>query len=467
MKILSLINNQNTFVNQFNECFISIRLKDHTEIWPIDSHKLKDWLLYEYFQSFDEIASKSALNDALGVIQGKAKFQSPSIITHNRCAKSGDNYYVDLAVQNSQAIEISLEEWKIVKKSNVCFIKSSGIRPLPIPKRNGKLEDIKKFINVPDNDDFLLVIAFLLESLRPETSYPILLIDGEQGCAKSTTQKYIKSIIDPSSMSLRVAPKSIQDIFVAAKNDHIISYNNLSDLTREEQDAFCCISTGGTYSKRKLFSDMDECSTEIKKPVILNGIGAIASAPDFYERCILLNLPRINSKSRKSELQLDKEFREAHPMLLGAIIDLFTKAISIVPQIKLTDSPRMMDFAILGTAMCTALGYNHNKFVDIYFKNQIKGNLFSIDSNPAATGIIKMLDTIPAKSISCTFSQLLEKLKPYYTESSFYPKSPKALASSIKRIAPALRRIDIKVDLDPIRRSDGYHVLIIDNRSQH
>jgi len=463
LRLISLIEKYDLFTNQHGECYISIDLNNKTQIWPLDSNQLKDWLLFKHYETFGNAASSSALNDALAVAHGRARFQSPEIYTNNRFGQNAA-YYLDLATPEWQSIKMSPGEWTINKDSSSCFIRTSSMRPLPLPTNGGDLSTFKQFLNIPSQDDFLLVLAYLLECMRPDTPFPILLIDGEQGSAKSTTQKYIKSIIDPSSMTLRVAPNSIQDIFVAARNDYIVSYNNLSDLSAKEQDAICCLSTGGGYSKRKLFTDMDESMTDIKRPTILNGIGSIASASDFLDRCILLQLPMIDSTTRKSELFMQEEFQQAHPSLLGALLDLFVNSLAILPSIKLKETPRMSDFARLGSAMCIALGQPESKFIQIYNENQNKGNQECIEANPTALSILNLLDRGKRESIECNFIQLLNTLKRNEPDTTVLPKNPRSLASALKRSAPALRRTGIQIYFDPTRRSNGYNVTITDER---
>lgn len=204
--------------------------------------------------------------------------------------------------------------------------------------------------------------------------------------------------------------------------------------------------------------------TDIKRPTILNGIGSIASASDFLDRCILLQLPMIDSITRKSELFMQEEFQQAHPSLLGALLDLFVNSLAILPSIKLKETPRMSDFARLGSAMCIALGQPESKFIQIYNENQNKGNQECIEANPTALSILNLLDRGKRESIECNFIQLLNTLKRIEPDTTVLPKNPRSLASALKRSAPALRRTGIQIYFDPIRRSNGYNVTITDER---
>lgn len=464
LRLISLIQQHETFLNQFGECFIVIDFDQNKQVWNIESHQFKEWLMYQHYEQFGSTVSSSAFNDALTVMMGKTRFQSPTIETNKRIAKSEDSYFLDLGTSNWSSVKINRLGWSVIAENPANFIRFAGSLPLPTPRPGADIKDITEFLNLSSEDDLLLTLAFVLECMRPETPYPVLLLDAEQGSAKSTTQKYIKSLIDPAAMHLRVAPDSITDIFVAARNDHILSYNNISSLSSKEQDALCCLSTGGGYSKRKLFTDLEESMIDIKRPVILNGIGSIGSSADFLDRCILLQLPKIESNSRKSEQALSKEFATKHPTLLYSLLDLFANTLAILPFVALKESPRMTDFAELGTAMCIALGESESKFLDIYKQNLQKSNEEIIDANPVALGVQSILSSPNIGSIECNFNQLLNELRRSQIDQASLPKSPRGLASALKRVAPALRRSGILVEFDKIRRSDGFYVKIMDER---
>ena len=58
----------------------------------------------------------------------------------------------------------------------------------------GDLSLLWKFINIPENDQ-LLVLAWLLECFRAETPFPILALSGQQGSAKSSTQNKLRQLV--------------------------------------------------------------------------------------------------------------------------------------------------------------------------------------------------------------------------------------------------------------------------------
>ena len=55
-------------------------------------------------------------------------------------------------------------------------------------------------------------------ALRPVGPYPILVIHGEQGSAKSTLARIIRQLIDPQTAPLLAEPRSTRDLMVTAVN---------------------------------------------------------------------------------------------------------------------------------------------------------------------------------------------------------------------------------------------------------
>ena len=67
----------------------------------------------------------------------------------------------------------------------------------------------------------------------------MLVLNGEQGTAKSTCTRLLRLLVDPNSVPLRTKPRSEQDLFISANNGHVLAFDNLSGLSAELSDALC------------------------------------------------------------------------------------------------------------------------------------------------------------------------------------------------------------------------------------
>jgi hypothetical protein len=52
------------------------------------------------------------------------------------------------------------------------------MQPLPLPVRGGAIESLAPFLNLTSENDFVLVVAWLLGALRAGGPYPVLAIAG-------------------------------------------------------------------------------------------------------------------------------------------------------------------------------------------------------------------------------------------------------------------------------------------------
>jgi len=62
------------------------------------------------------------------------------------------------------------------------------------------------------------VTAWLMAALRHGGPYPLLVIAGEQGSAKTVLSKMMRALVDPNVAPVRSLPREERDLFIAANN---------------------------------------------------------------------------------------------------------------------------------------------------------------------------------------------------------------------------------------------------------
>jgi hypothetical protein len=140
----------------------------------------------------------------------------------------------------------------------VRFRRAAGMKPLPMPLPGGSVETLRSFLNVRTDNDFVLVVAWVLAILRNRGPYPIIVLSGEQGSAKSTFTAILRALIDPNTAPLRALPREDRDLFIAASNGHVLAFDNVSGLPAWISDTLCRLATGGGFAVRQLYTDQDE-----------------------------------------------------------------------------------------------------------------------------------------------------------------------------------------------------------------
>src|SRR5258708_5140361 len=197
----------------------------------------------------------------------------------------------------------------------------------------------------------------------PGFPHAILVLFGPQGAGKTTPQRLLKSLIDPSALKVLSAPDSQKEFVQLAMHHYFFFFDNLTFIQEWLSNCLSRAVTGDGFSKRELFSDDDDIIYSFQRIVALNGITLVAQKADLLERSILLGLERIPKNKRRTEKEFWKTFEQKKPYLLGAIFDSVAEAIKRYPNIQLTEHPRMADVMDWGCAIAETLGYTQEQFI--------------------------------------------------------------------------------------------------------
>jgi hypothetical protein len=430
--------------------YARFEVNGHNENWPIRGKGFRRWLMLSYCESVNSAPNSDAIATAISVLEAQAQFNSPEVDVRVRVNEKDGIIYLDLADPDWRAVEIDGDGWRVVSNPPVYFRRSAGMKPLPEPVAGGSLkDDLRPLCNVRDDKDFVLVIAWLLAALRPRGPYPILGATGEQGTAKSTFSNILRALVDPNAVPLRALPRNEHDVYISARNSHVLAVDNASGLPDWLSDAYCRLSTGGGFSTRELYSDQDEVLFGGKRPVLLNGIDDIATRPDLADRSIVLALAKIGDDRRREETKLWAEFDQKHGRILGALLDMVAHGIKTLPAVKLDRMPRMADFAAWATA-CEGGLWKPGTFISAYTANIHEAVEVVLDAEQVAAALRTYMDKTPG--FEGTASDLLKALSDSIPEAQRkakgWPKRPNALTRILRRIAPPLRKVGIDVAFD-------------------
>jgi hypothetical protein len=195
--------------------YVSGQIDNHSETWPVKSAGFRRWIACGYYRKHCAVPSSQALQDAINVISGKCRFDGPQREVFVRVAEYHDAVYLDLGDEHWRAIEVTQSGWRIVDDPTVRFRRARGMLMLPTPVHGGRIDELDRFINIR-GEDLALVRAWLISAARAQGPYPILCLHGEQGTAKSTTAKALRSLIDPNESPLRTVPRDERDFYISA-----------------------------------------------------------------------------------------------------------------------------------------------------------------------------------------------------------------------------------------------------------
>ena len=441
-KIIELIIKDCELVhNQQKEPYAILKKAGVRQVYSIGSKSFSDLVASKYFASKKSALSEASLKSALSTLSGKAVYEGKCVEIFTRIAKTEDGYWLDLCNDAWEAVLITKAGWKVLSGSSIpLFSRSNSMLAIPTPIAGGSLDPLWDLVNIPP-EDRLLVVAWLLECLRADTPHVVMEFVGEQGSAKSTTQKLLKMLIDPNVANLRAAPKKVEDVWIGALNSHLVSFENISYLGQDYQDALCVMATGGAHATRTLYTNREEVIIELRKPIILNGITVNVTAQDLLDRSLHIELPPV--KTRLQSRDVEEAFALQYAQFVGALLDQFVAVLNALDSVVIADEdkPRMVDFAYLGEALFQANGYEYGTFIGLYRSMRQKGVYRTIESLPIGLALLTHLQN-QTEGWSGKLIELLAQLNTHKPiGETNWPKSAKGMGDALRRLSPALRTL--------------------------
>jgi hypothetical protein len=418
----------------------------HRETWPIRSKRFRTWLRRCYYRATGTAPNAAAIRSALDLLEARAQFDGPEWAVSIRVAEHAGRIYLDLADEQWRTVQIGPDGWRVLGCPPVRFRRASGMLPLPIPERGGSIEALRPFLNVSSEHDFLLVVAWLLASLRSVGPYPLLAISGEQGSAKTVLSKLLRALVDPNAAPVRALPREERELMIAANNGHLLAFDNLSGLPAWLSDALCRLASGGSFAVRQLYTDNEEILFKAARPTLLNGIEDVIGRSDLADRAIFLTLGPIGEEQRRSEAELWGDFERARPRILGALLDAAAHGLRALGSVHLDRLPRMADFALWATACETAL-WPSGTFNRAYAANRRAAIEGIIDADPVAACVRELMSE--HNSWTGSAADLLRISVQWRDETSrhgsAWPRNPRALAGHLRRAQTSLRALGINI----------------------
>lgn len=430
------------------EAYATIQIGECLHHWEIGSTNFDDWCADVYYQKTGQGCTDNSLKDAARVLKCKARISGERHETKFRAARVGGSVYVDLCNDAGQALAIDAEGWRLLPSAPVKFIRNNSMFALATPVAGGRLEQLRDLLNLDGEVSWLLFGAFLGYCWYGTSSYPVLLLGGEHGAAKSTSSKICKRLIDPNEGSEMEVPETGEEVMTSARAGLLCAFDNVSFLTQSQSDAICRLSTGGGFVKRKMYTDGDVYTFRLVRPCLLTGITDIAVSADLIDRSFNAKLLPIPDTRRQTDEEFWERFSLVEPQILGALADAVSKALAILPTVHLARKPRMADFAMFGEAFWRGQGRPAGSFAGAVAANRHYANAVALENNEVAGAIIRFVEQ--NGDFHGKPGELLEKLENFVTDSvrksKRWPGSACHLSRAIDRLAPDLRRAGIECD---------------------
>lgn len=437
------------FHNEVREGFANFLVDDHRETWQLRSKFFYYWLVNRFFKETEKSPNNQALRQALNVIEAKAVFDGPEIKLNLRVAKDKDGIWYDLANATWQAVKITAAGWEVVNEPPILFRRYKNTAAQVTPKRGGKLDLLRKYINLKNETDWVLLFAHIIHMFIPDVPHTVAIFYGGKGGAKTTAQRVIRKLIDPAHRDTMAMPLNKNEMALVLMTNYAPAFDNLDGLIPWQSDMLCQAATGGGISKRELYSDVDEVIISFLRCPMLNGINQVASRDDLLDRSILFKLERIEKKQRKTENDFWQEFEQDRPYILGAIFDALSGALRVYPTVKLPELPRMADFATWGYAIMEAISGSGDKFMEAYCSNIAGAVEEAVIGDVVGAAVAEFMDDKEIWEGTATeLLQLLAELPSVNIKDKEWPKQPNILTRRLNNLKSALSDYGINIYTD-------------------
>jgi hypothetical protein len=400
---------------------------------------LRAELAAAYFAKHRKVAPQQSLSDAVLSLEGMAQEAEPEVL-HLRSAVTGGAVWLDLGDAAGRSIRITGDGWQVHDAAPVLFHRTALTAALPEPQTGGTLAELWTMLNVAPADRPLILAWLLTALLTPDLPCPVLALTGEQGTGKTTATKRTAALADPTHPQVRRSPKDGEAWVSAATGSRVVALDNVSSIPEWLSDALCRAVTGDGDVRRRLYSDGDYHVVAFRRAVVVNGIDLGTVRDDLAERLLTVQLARITEQHRGRESDLERRWEQAHPRLLGAVLDLAVRVLAVRDTTCPTRLPRMADFAHTLAAVDHVLGTDG---LTRYWEQAEDMAADAVGSDP----VLKAITATITGSWEGTGGKLLEQITDHDRKPpKGWPGSAKAMTGELRRKAPVLRRLGWTVE---------------------
>lgn len=381
---------------------------------------------------------------------------------YNRIGKTKDTILYDLSTDKYQCVEIKKGSWKIIDTPPSVFHRDSNDKEQVVPVYDEDfdfLDTIMKFFNFSTEEDAKLFSIWLISAFIPDITHPLLVFTGAHASGKSSACTMIQELISPRAIDRMAFPKKVDDLVISLSNHCISVFDNCSArrIGEDASDILCQSVSGGVYTKRKLYSDMDTVTIPLKGMVVMNGCDSLVERPDLVSRVLQFNFTSIEGERLETDQDLMEEFQKVKPKLLGFIF----QALSIYMEekedveveryvIRLTEFQKV---AKIINQIVFGDDEETDTIEDLLDNNKNMMTIQLLEENPVAVLILEFMKykTEWNGSVTKLYDELDTVALRMRMERNnrLYPKHPASLSRRLNSIASSLKLAGITFQIKP------------------
>jgi hypothetical protein len=415
--------------------------------YSLDSTSANLLIRESHHRAGEKPLSRNSLTEVIDTLKARAIFDGPKIKVCVRVARIGSEIFIDLGTPGGEMVRITPDGWSVVNLASVAFVRGEGFKPLPQPAlgptKPGLIEDFFAMLGIV-GDNAVLLTGFLLNCLRGEGPFMFLLVEGQQGSGKTFLSEVLKWILDPNVVVRSRLPENEAELLLQAGECFLPVYDNASGMRTNLSDTLSTIASGGSVSRRKLFSNGETYVLSACGAFIINGIGDFVTKPDLLNRAIPVQMEQISK--RRTEADLRHAVEAMLPAVLAALYASAAHALRWEDQRNMHPEVfqiRMIDSAKWITAAEPALGFETGTFARTLRSKMSETSNELVNNEPIVACLRTMVEDGPFLG---TVMDVFGHCCGHHTNG--LPQSPVSLSKLMKRLAPALEPTGLHVNFE-------------------
>jgi hypothetical protein len=449
-------NSKEIFLNEFDQPFAAIKVREHVEIAPMTEDRFRNWIRNIIFKKEKKILSDTDIENIVSLLRSRAldeqepkrhrldvrvrgynpevekKFfeylgsSAPeAVLASIEQTEDFTEIYYDLTNSNWEAVRITPNNWQIVKDPPILFRRYGSEAPQIYPAPSGSydkdiLDQLVSLFNIKNPLHKFLDKVYIVSLFWPNTTpKPILLLNASQGSAKTTKCEITRDFVDPNAVLTTSLPKELFNLKQYLAHNYVSYFDNVSYVNDEQSDTLCRGVTGAGDMKRRLFYNDDDIIYRYKRIEGLNGITNAATRPDLLDRALIQDLQGIPRENRDLLKAIWRRYLKIKAQALSFCLDVIAEVLAerrkwkdkdpdyfgMQPLIKAHGGlPRMADYVLLGEQIAAVIArkegrkYEAGEFLRAWDENLETLNVEALKASLLAEALIAfMTDRVDVK----------------------------------------------------------------------
>lgn len=290
----------------------------------------KDYIIKLYHDKTGEYVSEKAITQRLSVISAEMEFANDTDeLFSERYVKEDDSIFVDMSNDDLEYVEVSGGEYHIYPcKDKLLFCGEPIRKPMEVLSMEEAIENITgapldildEYFNL-EEDDLFLVKVWLVASMNPKINMPLLYLLGGAGTGKSSMQRIIGKLLDPSSRGLiNWDDTNLRDLSIMLDRSYLINFDNVSRIPPKKSDLLCQCVTGGEKSYRRNYTDNEEIQFNVSARLTVSSVLNCINREDLLSRTLFVNVPRIRDRARIRAEKFLERFESQIPQIMRELL---------------------------------------------------------------------------------------------------------------------------------------------------